>query len=51
MNTYERMFQDEIREKKTIGRGVFSRRGKGVKHTIRGIKTPYDYLSTKEKKN
>ena len=50
MNTYERMFQDEIREKKTIGRGVFSRRGKGVKHTLRGIKTPYDYLTTKQKR-
>ena len=49
MNTYERMFQEEIREKKKIGRGVFSRRGKGVKHTIRGIKTPYDFLTTKEK--
>jgi hypothetical protein len=44
------MFQEEIREKKTIGRGVFSRRGKGVKHTIRGIKTPYDYLSAKQKR-
>lgn len=50
MNTYERMFQDEIREKKTIGRGVFSRRGKGVKHTLRGIKTPYDYLTAKQKR-
>lgn len=50
MNTYERMFHDEIREKKTVGRGVYSRRGKGVRHTIRGIKTTYDFLSTKEKK-
>jgi hypothetical protein len=43
------MFHDEVREKKTIGRGSFHRRGKGVKHTIRGIKTPYDFLTTKEK--
>jgi hypothetical protein len=44
------MFLDEVREKKTIGRGVFSRRGKGVKHTIRGIKTPYDFMSAKQKR-
>jgi hypothetical protein len=50
VNTYERMFYEEVREKKTVGRGVFSRRGKGVKHTIRGIKTPYDYLSAKQKR-
>lgn len=50
MNTYERMFNDEVREKKTVGRGVFSRRGKGVKHTIRGIKTPYDFMSAKQKR-
>ena len=50
MNTYERMFQEEIQEKKKIGRNVFSRRGKGVKHTIRGIKTPYDFLSAKQKR-
>ena len=50
MNTYERMFQEDIQEKKKIGRGSFNRRGKGVKHVMRGIKTPYDFMSTKEKK-
>ena len=50
MNTYERMFHDDIQDKKRAGRGVFSRVGKGVKHTIRGVKTPYDFMSTKERK-
>jgi hypothetical protein len=44
------MFYDDIREKKVTGRGAFSKRGKGVKHTIRGIKTAYDFMTTKEKK-
>ena len=50
MNTYERMIHEDIREKKKAGRGVFSQKGRGVKHTMRGIKTPYDFMSTKEKK-
>jgi len=50
LNTYERMFHEDIREKRKIGRGSFNRVGKGVKHTMRGIKTPYDFMSTKEKK-
>ena len=50
MNTYERMFHEDIQDKKRTGRGVFSRVGKGVKHTIRGVKTPYDFLSNKERK-
>lgn len=50
LNAYERMFHEDIQDKKKTGRGVFSRTGKGVKHTMRGIKTPYDFMSTREKK-
>jgi hypothetical protein len=50
LNTYERMFHEDVQEKRKIGRGSFNRVGKGVKHTMRGIKTPYDFMSTKEKK-
>lgn len=46
----ERIFQDEIREKRKAGNGVFSRRGKGVKHGISGaLKTPYHYMTKKER--
>lgn len=44
------MFNEDIRDKKRTGRGAFSKRGKGVKHTLRGIKTPYDFMKTKERK-
>jgi hypothetical protein len=44
------MFHEDIQDKKRTGRGVFSRVGKGVKHTIRGVKTPYDFMNTKERK-
>lgn len=44
------MFDEEIRDKKRTGRGVFNKRGKGVKHVMRGIKTPYDFMKTKERK-
>lgn len=44
------MFNEDIRDKKRIGRGAFSKRGKGVKHVMRGIKTPYDFMKTKERK-
>ncbi len=47
----ERLFNEDVREKKKAGRGVFSMRGKGVKHGISGaLKTPYHYMKTKEKK-
>lgn len=51
MENIERVFQEEIREKKRIGSGVYSRRGKGVKHGISGaLRTPYHYMTNKEKK-
>jgi hypothetical protein len=47
----EKIFHDEVRDKKRTGRGAFSMRGKGVKHGISGaLKTPYYYMSQKEKK-
>lgn len=47
----ERLLREDIQEKKKAGRGVFSMRGKGVKHGLSGaLKTPYYYMSNKEKK-
>jgi len=46
----ERLFNDDIREKKKTGTGSFHKRGKGVKHGLSGaLKTPYHYMKTKEK--
>lgn len=46
----ERLFQDDIREKRKTGSGSFHKRGKGVKHGLSGaLKTPYHYMKTKEK--
>lgn len=48
---FERMFNDDIREKRKAGSGSFHKRGKGVKHGMSGaLKTPYHYMSNKEKK-
>ena len=47
----EKIFLDEVREKKRIGTGAFHMRGKGVKHGLSGaLKTPFFYMSAKEKK-
>lgn len=46
----QKIFNEDIRDKKRIGRGAFNKRGKGVKHVVRGIKTPYDFMKTKERK-
>ena len=47
----ERLFNDDIRDKRKTGSGVFHRRGKGVKHGISGaLRTPSYYMSNKEKK-
>ena len=47
----ERLFNEDIRDKRKAGSGVFSRRGKGVKHGISGaLRTPYYYLKPKERK-
>lgn len=47
----ERIFTDDIREKRKAGRGAFSMRGKGVKHGFSGaLRTPYHFMTTREKK-
>ena len=46
----QKLFHDDIKNKKRTGRGSFNKRGKGVKHTLRGIKTPYDFMKNKERK-
>lgn len=47
----ERIFLEEIREKKKTGSGSFHKRGKGVKHGISGaLRTPFFYMTNKEKK-
>jgi hypothetical protein len=47
----EKMFKDDIREKKKTGTGAFHQRGKGVKHGLSGaLRTPYHFMKTKEKK-
>ncbi|WZY00385.1 hypothetical protein NSQ26_14035 [Bacillus sp. FSL W7-1360] len=47
----ERLFFQDVHSKKKTGAGVFSRAGKGKKHTFKGgMRLPYDQLSNKEKK-
>ena len=51
MVNIERFLREDIQEKKKAGRGAFAMRGKGVKHGFSGaLKTPYYYMSNKEKK-
>ena len=45
-----KLFEMDIREKKRAGSGSFHKKGKGVKHTVRGIKNPYDLMKGKEKR-
>ena len=49
-NDIERMFLEDIREKKKAASGSFHKKGKGVKHHMSGIKTPYDFMKGKEKR-
>jgi len=45
----ERIFNDDVRDKRKAGSGSFHRRGKGVKHGMSGaLKTPSFYMSTIE---
>jgi hypothetical protein len=47
----EKIFKEDIRDKKKAGNGVFSRRGHGVKHGISGaLRTSSYYMTNKEKK-
>lgn len=46
----EKLFKEEIREKKKTGTGAFHMRGKGVKHGFNGaLRTPYHFMKTKER--
>lgn len=49
-NDVERIFYSDVGEKKRAGRGAFHMKGKGVKHGMRGIVFPSDYLKPKEKR-
>lgn len=51
-NEIERLLLDDIREKKRAGRGSFAKTGKGGERAgVRGgLKTPYDFMKTKERK-
>lgn len=47
----EKIFADDIREKKKAGTGAFHMRGKGVKHGMSGaLRTASYFMKTKEKK-
>lgn len=47
----ERIFFDDVREKKRTGIGVFKKRGKGVKHGISGaLRTEYFYMKSRDRK-
>lgn len=50
MNEYEKMFFEEVREKKRTGTGAYHMTGHGVKnHICGGMKTPVDFMKGKEK--
>jgi hypothetical protein len=51
LNTYERSFFENVLEKTKAKNQAISQRGKGKGKTSHGLKTPYDYMSVKEKKN
>lgn len=46
----ERIFYEDIKEKRKAGSGSFHKKGKGVKHRMNGIKTAYDFMKPKERK-
>lgn len=47
----EKLFKDDIREKKKTGSGAFHMRGKGVRHgSNKALRTPYHFMKTKEKR-
>jgi hypothetical protein len=51
-NEIERLFNDDIREKKKAGRGAFAKTGKGNERAgvKGGLKTPYSFMTTRERK-
>ena len=44
-----RLFYKDVREKKSTATGAFKRKGKGVRHGIRGVRFPSDHLTKKQK--
>ena len=51
-NEIEKIFIDDIREKKRTGRGAFAKTGKGSERAgvKGGLKTPYSFMTTRERK-
>lgn len=46
----EKLFMEEVREKKKTGTGAFHMRGRGVKNGFNGaLRTPYHFMKTKER--
>jgi hypothetical protein len=46
----EKLFKEEVREKKRTGTGAFHMRGKGVRNGFNGaLRTPYHFMKTKER--
>ncbi|MED1125487.1 hypothetical protein [Bacillus atrophaeus] len=50
MSHFEKMFNDEVRDKKRAGSGIFSRVSTRRGGSNKALRTPYYYMSTKEKK-
>lgn len=47
----KKIFEQDIRDKRKAGSGAFHMRGKGVRNGFSGaIRTPYHFMSTKERK-
>ncbi|MED3440312.1 hypothetical protein P4393_12675 [Bacillus subtilis] len=51
MSHIERMFNEEVREKKRAGSGIFSRVSTRRGGSNKALRTPYYYMSAKEKKD
>jgi hypothetical protein len=47
----EKLFLEDVREKKKAGRGAFHMRGKGIRHgSNKALRTPFHFMKNKEKK-
>lgn len=49
LNEFEKLFEDDIREKKRIGRGIFSRKATRRGGSNTPLKTPYYYMTKRER--
>ena len=50
-NEIDKLFRDEVAEKKRAGRGIFSRVSTRKGGTNQALRTPYLYMSNREKRN